>query len=354
MRAIVTRGSVLAMLALGVLTGCDQQGFSGRNAEWDRRNAGPYYVVSADPDRAVVSALGRQVAIAPAKGFCVAEDSLETTGKSAFALIGDCVLEEGGENGPRDARGALQLPKGVPGIITVSISGDPGFGTGQTFRDNLDSFIDSSEGKRLLGRSGGASEVEVLEQQYIGDAVYVLVEDGGDPLVPVLEPRFWRAFTALNDRLAVITVSGFKLLPLGKDAMLAHLVTQVETLAEANLAPIYQEPDTRLARVDRREPAALPVSELEPESIIVVSASTPSDEEEVAGADGAVPDGSATDVPVPPARPGAVDAGPETPPAPSDPVVAAAPTPEPPAVTATLNAPVEAPEAPPRPSRTGV
>ena len=252
MRAITRRRRVLprllvAMALLGGMAGCVapglQRGFSGRDAELARaRGSGDFSVVSATPERAVVSALGKQVAVEPAAGFCLTREAIETSSRSAFLLLGDCALEEPAGGGA-GAEGALDLPRGVPGIITVSISGDPGFA--QTGRPNdisgLQSFVDSAEGRALLGRGGESDQVSVVETRHIGNCLYVLVEDG-DSSVPVLAPRFWRAFVELNGRLTVVTISGFRDRPLPEEEMLRHLGDQVRQLQVANSEPADEAP----------------------------------------------------------------------------------------------------------------
>ena len=290
---------VVALLGVAALSACDDPGFSGVGAEWDRRHAGPYYVVSASPDRAVVSAKGRQVAITPAKGFCLARESVEATERSAFALIGDCALDSSTAAAPRGARGELQLPRGLPGIITVSVSGDPGFqgGADDKSLNDLSTFLDTSEGRRLLGRSGNGSSAKVVESRRIGDGVYVMVDDSNDGVVPVLDPKFWRAFVELNDRLAVITVSGFRDRPLGREEMLEHLVAQVQTLRVANRYPINETGILVAERGSRRQAEVQSLSDLVPQTISVVETGTAEAEEQVAAAG---PDIS----PAPPPRPG--------------------------------------------------
>ena len=168
---MMLRGVFSVGLALGLLAGCDDQGFSRVGDEWDRRHAGPYYVVSAAHDRAVVSAKGRQVAIEPAKGFCLAKESVEASRLSAFALIGDCALDKPTDGAPRGARGELQLPRSLPGIITVSVSGDPGLpGAGSADGlDDLTAYLDSDEGSSLLGRGGEGDVVKVLDFGLVKD-----------------------------------------------------------------------------------------------------------------------------------------------------------------------------------------
>lgn len=269
-------------LGLWLLAGCElQQGFSGLNAEWERARTGPYHVVSVAEDRAVISAKGRQVAIEPAEGFCLAQDALETSLRSAFALIGDCALDASPAEAPLGAHGELQLPRGVPGIITVSVSGQADIGSeeGQT---ELVRFLESPDGQMMLGRGVGSSGVEVVESRRIGSGVYVLVDDANADLVPVLDPRFWRGFIEVNDRLAVVTVSGFRASPLGTEQMLKYLVNQIQTLARANREPIYETQQTLIAErsgqdEERGETGALALTELEPEPLVAAVIGIPSE-----------------------------------------------------------------------------
>lgn len=239
MRAV--RG--IALIALAV-AGCEKRGLSSVDAELARRNAGDYYIVAADHDRAVISALGRKVAIEPAEGFCLATSSLEVTDRSAFALIGDCTLEAPGVRGSEDERGELTLPRGVPGIITVSISGNPGL-TASESRDAaltaLSDYLTTSEGRAMLGRGRTSGPVDLLDRRRIGDGIYVFVEESDDDVLPILDQRFWRAFLEINGRMVVVTVSGFRDSPLEKDEMLRYLVSQVKTMDHANSRPIRED-----------------------------------------------------------------------------------------------------------------
>jgi hypothetical protein len=234
---------VAVLALLGALAGCVgpgfDRGFSGREQEWARgHSAGDFSIVTADHSRAIVSALGNRIAIEPADGFCLASEAIETSDRSAFILLGDCALED--PDGFPAGEGPLDLPPGVPGIMTVSISGDPGFSRqgaeAETLAD-LQAFLESEEGRELLGRGGDGDGVSVVETRRIGDILYVLVEDP-DGRVPVLAPRFWRAFVELNDRLAVVTVSGFRDRPLPEDEMLRYLGDQVRQLEVANSEPL--------------------------------------------------------------------------------------------------------------------
>ena len=270
-RVSVSVKRLTSCFAALVLAGCVEQGFSNRDDELTRvrANTGPFSVVSANHERAVVSARGRQVAIEAAEGFCLARESIETSGRSAFAMIGDCVLD--------DPAATASLPRGVPGIITVSISGDRGYsrnGDGAGSLKDLSSFLDTAEGLSLLGRGGPGSSVKVLDQKTIGDGLYVLVEDQNTDLVPILAPKFWRSFVDLNDRLTVVTISSFRDKPLGNDQMLKYLVTQVKTLSRANVVPL-NEPQTLIAAADtrpEREPSPVQsLTDLQPQLLAVTT-----------------------------------------------------------------------------------
>ncbi|MEM7061281.1 MAG: hypothetical protein AAF557_27195, partial [Pseudomonadota bacterium] len=271
----VMRFAALAAMTL-VMAGCiDQSGFSGRDAEWNRlRGDGPFNIVSVNHERAVVSARGRQVAIEAAEGFCLAKESIETSGRSAFAMIGDCVLED---PQARDQAALAGLPQGVPGIITVSISGDQGYtrdGDGAGSLTDLSEFLKTSEGRSMLGRGGASTSVSIEESRTIDNGLYVLVEDKNTDVIPILAPRFWRSFVDLNDRLTVVTISSFREKPLGNDEMLKYLVNQVKTLADANRYPLNEQ-RTLVAEADTSRQdtpnAVQALADLKPETLTITA-----------------------------------------------------------------------------------
>jgi hypothetical protein len=255
------RRSLAAAALLSGLGACAElgleRGLSGRDAEWARTAApGDFAIVSADHRRAVVSALGNQVAVEPANGFCLAQEAIETSERSAFLLLGDCALEAPAATFS-GADQQLDLPPGVPGIITVTISGDPGFsrlGTQAGGLADLQAFVETPEGRALLGRGGDGDQVSVADSRRIGNTLYVLVEDSNGG-VPVLAARFWRAFVELNERLAVVTISGFRDRPLPEEEMLRHLGDQVRQLQVANSEPV-NERAVQVAEAPRRAAAS--------------------------------------------------------------------------------------------------
>ena len=217
-----------------ITAGCDQRGLPGMRDEWERRRAEQFFVMSASSEAAVISALGKEVAIRPAEGFCLSRESIETSSRSAVALIGDCALEGDVNSATRSSKGELNLPRSLPGIITVSISGNPEVRSSGLDADRIEEFLQSKQGKSLIGRSSDGSGVTIHESRSSEDVVYLLVEDSNGGPVPILSDTFWRAFMTLNDRLTVITISAFRASPIGVESMLEHLTEQVETLRVAN------------------------------------------------------------------------------------------------------------------------
>lgn len=264
------------MVGLQALAGCDlplEQGFSSVSAEQARIRAEGFHVVSLDEDRAVILAKGRQVAIEPASGFCLARDSVETSKLSAFALIGDCALDKTPDKSKRGARGELRLPRGVPGIITVSVSGNPQLEKAGGLK-GMEAFLKTPAGRKMLGRGVDPFDVKVRKTAQIDNGIYVLVEDSGEGVLPVLSKRFWRGFVQVNDRLAVVTVSGFRARPLGEKEMLEYLVDQVKTLTVANATPLNEPQqilvaDAGASGAGKVESGAVALTDVKPEALQV-------------------------------------------------------------------------------------
>ena len=76
--------------------------------------------------------------------------------------------------------------------------------------DDLQDFLDTADGRALVGRSGRGDRVRMLSKQLNGDVLYVLVEDRGQQPIAGIDPRFWRAFLEVNGRMTVLSVIGFE------------------------------------------------------------------------------------------------------------------------------------------------
>lgn len=223
------------------LAGCAslELGKSGRGAELARQHAGESVVLlKAEEKRAVFEVRGRAVIIEPPEGYCLDADSAITTRRLGFVLVADC----------------LQSPAEsiFPGILTVSVSGEPIDGTGSDL-DDLEALLESERGRRLLGRSPSHRPGAIVATRRIGGALYVLVEEKPDGKARILQPRFWRAFVTIHDRLALVTVSGFADRPVAEDAMLAFTAAEVARLRRANgLPPDPEEDEIAAAAPGRR------------------------------------------------------------------------------------------------------
>ena len=211
------------------ITGCAslEVGVSGREAELARQRAAEgVTLIHADERRVVFAAGGRRVAIEPPEGYCLVPDSVAATRRAGFVLVADCM--DGSEHPV------------FPGILTVSIWSEPGYGM-EGGIEAFERLLEDDKGRRLLGRGQNRAPGRVTATRRIGDALYVLVEETPDGSNRILLPRFWRAFLEINRRLVLVTVSGFADRPVGEDAMLAFAVAEVARLRRANGQPLDPE-----------------------------------------------------------------------------------------------------------------
>ncbi len=236
---------VLAVLALAA---CETPGLSGRDAEFARvRSAKGFAVVEANASRAVFVARGQRIVVEPPQGYCLDEGSVAVTRKAAFALVADCMQDHQVklENGSGAGRaGEIELPRVFPGILTISVSGEPAYGweTGAAL-DAFEEMLGGEAGLKLLGRGNSPAPGEIIATRRIGGALYVLIEDPAAADAPILAPRFWRAFMNTNGRLVLVTVSSFSDRPMAEDAMMGFLAQQMTQLRRANGLRINREED---------------------------------------------------------------------------------------------------------------
>ena len=268
------------VLGLLVLAGCETAGFSARDTELARqRGEIGFAILEQGAERAVFAANGARIAVEPPEGYCLDEESLAVTRRSAFALVADCM--ESQEQALANGASTEVLPRPFPGILTITVSGEAAFGEDPGAMSAFESLLGTVAGGRLLGRGDGSGPGRVIAADRVEGALYVLIEEataeGSDS---IFAPRFWRAFTEVNGRLVLVTVSGFSDRPLGEDEMLSFLASQMTALREANGLPASPSEGQLAATVLETLRAARP--------------------EEVAGATG---DGPLLS-PLPPRRPG--------------------------------------------------
>lgn len=184
------------------------------------------------PSRARVTVAGQPVVIAAPPGFCIDGPSTTMTSAGAFVLMSDCALL--GQNG---ARTRTDAPVGAALTASVSSGGLGGEGDDDAASlEDLESFLETADGRALVGRSGRADRVRILSTQRKGDVLYVLVEDRGKQPIAGIDPRFWRAFLEVRGRMTVLSVIGFEGTGPGLQESLDALASAAASIKAANPA----------------------------------------------------------------------------------------------------------------------
>ncbi|MGM0585882.1 MAG: hypothetical protein ACQEUZ_14655 [Pseudomonadota bacterium] len=192
-------------------------------------------------DTAVVEAGGRSIRITPPEGFCVDPASIRPSQETAFVLIEDCALLRIAREG--SAAGApAPRPAVVNGLVTLSLGDRPLFDGPDADQETdfaaLERFLRSDPGRGSAGMGGDPGLIRIVETRRAGDTLYVLVEDRGEQVVPLLGDRFWRAFTELNGRAAIASLGVFAPSELRDAEKLAHLARVVAALKRGNGSPV--------------------------------------------------------------------------------------------------------------------
>ncbi len=236
-----------AVLAVLALAACETPGMSGRDAEFARvRAARGFAVIEATAERAVFAVRGQRIVVEPPQGYCLDEGSVTVTRSAAFALVADCMTDHQAEleNGSGVGRVVeIELPRVFPGILTVSVSGEPAYGWAAGALDAFEELLGAEAGLKLLGRGKSQAPGKIIATRRIGGALYVLIEEPTAKKAPILAPRFWRAFIDVNDRLVLVTVSSFNDRPIAEDAMMGFLAQQMTRLRRSNGLRINGEED---------------------------------------------------------------------------------------------------------------
>ena len=194
------------------------------------------------------------------------------TPRSAFALVTECLEDRQVEVASAAGAGdvlAITLPRSFPGILTVTVSGEPAFGDGGEAMDAFEELIASEAGLRLLGRGQNGAAVDILATRRVRGALYVLVEESGAS-ARILAPRFWRAFAGINGRLILVTVSSFVDREVAEDGMLAFAASQMARLRRANA----MAPDAEEDKIASQLPEVFATNSEENEDIAVVRSAT--------------------------------------------------------------------------------
>lgn len=236
-------GAVLAM----ALAGCENLGENRADSELARLHGQKNFtIISSTARRAMFSARGQQIVVEPPRGYCLDHGSVTITRKAAFALVSDCLDNDSpgqAENAGEENVVDVVLTRVFPGILTVSVSGDPAYGTEPGALDAFEALLDTPAGQTLLGRGNSQKPGKIIAVRRIGGALYVLIEESAGGGGSILAPRFWRAFIDINDRLVLVTVSSFSDRPIADDAMMGFLALEMTELRQANSLASDSEED---------------------------------------------------------------------------------------------------------------
>lgn len=202
-----------ALALCGALASCAPPG-QGALRGVDQPRSGEYVqIVSVSPSLVEIESSGRIVKAAAPAGGCIPTDSIQTLGRAAFLLIDDCA---GGE---------------TAGVLSVSVSTKPL----ALPPERLARLLRTKQGMAALGFQTRSDAVSLVEAVVEGDAVIAVIEDrsgfgpafAGDLMV--------RAFTELNGRMTVVTLTSLIDAPRDAKALREDLGRFVAALREANV-----------------------------------------------------------------------------------------------------------------------
>ena len=152
----------------------------------------------------VVNAGGVDVVVVGPAGFCVDERLVDEARVGAFIFLSDCAANPG--EGPSIAR----VP--ISAVLTASISnrGLPGAEESMSAAlAQLKSFLETPVGQLTLSKSRNPATLKVISITRTDNAIYAYIEDRTPTTHTGESPRFWRAFTEVNGRLAALSATGY-------------------------------------------------------------------------------------------------------------------------------------------------
>lgn len=282
-RAARRSGGIAALLFAGLVAACAPQG-------------GPRAALPGNGEDGaaplVVTAGGRNVIVAPPPGFCIDPETVQDQGDAVFVLIEDC-----SQVGEAPATGEATL---INGLVTLSIGAAPLF-DGPDRRagsERLETFLRSADGRATVGTGGGPDDITIIESRRFEGSLFMLVEDRSGDAAQILSPRLWRAFTELNDRAAIASLSVFESSAIGDATMLAHLARVVAALKRANGDEVGPQ-EAQLALAAPR-PARRPARAATPKAPAVANGAVPLPAERpqtavAAAGPGSLPEGAASE-----------------------------------------------------------
>jgi hypothetical protein len=169
--------------------------------------AGPSEVVVLDGSVKVVGPIG----------YCIDTEATRESDIEAFVLLVRC-------------RGTLRPAP----VLSATV-------TGLTAPDNddpdalrrLTDYLSTPAGRAQLSRSGDPSEVTVEEATYANNAIWLLIEDRGNPAS--FDDTYWRAVLPIAGRIVTLSVLSAAEHPLDSGSGLATIRSFVTRMRRANV-----------------------------------------------------------------------------------------------------------------------
>ena len=163
-----------------------------------------------------VAVLGQSVNVVGPPGYCVDTEATRESDIEAFVLLVRC-------------RATLRPTPVLSATITRLAA--PSDSAPDALR-GLTEYLTTATGRAQLSRSGDPRDVTVLETMFADQAVWLLIEDRGNP--GSFDPTYWRAILPVADRIVTLSVLAAKDYPLERGAGLATLRGFVTRIRRAN------------------------------------------------------------------------------------------------------------------------
>lgn len=154
---------------------------------------------------AQVAVLDGAVTISGPAGYCVDSEATRESDIEAFVLLVRCRVT---------LRSAPVLSATVTGVPAPA-SDDP-----DTLR-GLTTFLSTAPGRAQLSRTGDPRDVTVHQATYADNAIWMLIEDTGNPAS--FDQTYWRAILPIAGRIVTLSVLSAREHPVEAQSALAIL-----------------------------------------------------------------------------------------------------------------------------------
>lgn len=181
-----------------------------------------------------VRAGGVDINVSGPVGFCVDEHTTEQNRVGAFVFLSDCA-QRSGDAGPTIASVPISAvltaaisPSGLVGSVEHGVAGALG---------DLEAFLRTPLGTVTLGKGRDPSAVSIIDSFTTENALFILVQDSSARTTTGESPRYWRAFTEVNGRLAALSITGFSAADPNEARTRAIALAFVNAMQSANRPP---------------------------------------------------------------------------------------------------------------------